>query len=102
MSRRCEITGKGVLSGNNVSHANNKTRRRFLPNLQETSMLSDILGADITMRLSTRAIRTVEHNGGIDAFLLGTPDRDLAPEALVIKRRLLRAQTKKQAAKPAA
>jgi large subunit ribosomal protein L28 len=102
MSRRCEITGKGVLSGNNVSHANNKTRRRFLPNLQETSMLSDILGADITMRLCTRAIRTVEHNGGIDAFLLGTPDRNLAPEALVVKRRLLRAQAKKLAAAPAA
>jgi len=102
MSRRCEITGKGVLSGNNVSHANNKTRRRFLPNLQETSMLSDILGADITMRLCTRAIRTVEHNGGIDAFLLGSPDRNLAPEARVIKRRLLRAQAKKQAATPAA
>jgi large subunit ribosomal protein L28 len=94
MSRRCEISGKGVLSGNNVSHANNKTRRRFLPNLQETSMLSDVLGANVRMRLSTRAIRTVEHNGGIDAFLLGTPNRRLPPEAMTMKRRLLRAQKK--------
>jgi large subunit ribosomal protein L28 len=98
MSRRCQITGKGVLSGNNVSHANNKTRRRFLPNLQESSMLSDILGLSVTMRLSTRAIRTVEHNGGIDAFLLGTPNRNLAPEAQALKRRIAKAQAKRQAA----
>ncbi len=98
MSRRCQITGKGVLSGNNVSHANNKTRRRFLPNLQETSMLSDILGADVHMRMSTRGIRTVEHNGGIDSFLLGTPNSKLPAEAQVVKRRILRAQARKQAA----
>lgn len=91
MSRRCQLTGKGVLSGNNVSHANNKTRRRFLPNLQETSLLSDALGMSVTMRLSTRALRTVEHNGGIDAFLLSTPDRRLPAEALVLKRRIVRA-----------
>jgi large subunit ribosomal protein L28 len=97
MSRRCEITGKGVLSGNNVSHANNKTRRRFLPNLQETSMLSDVLGTPVRMRLSTRGIRTVEHNGGIDAFLLGTPNRKLPPEALSLKRRIVRAQVKQSA-----
>src|SRR3974390_1421471 len=66
MSRRCQITGKGVLTGNNVSHANNKTRRRFLPNLQDTSLLSDVLGMSVRLRLSTRAIRTIEHNGGID------------------------------------
>ncbi len=98
MSRRCQITGKGVLSGNNVSHANNKTRRRFLPNLQETSMLSDILGAAVRMRLSTRGIRTVEHNGGIDAFLLGTPNSRLTEEAKALKRRILRAQARRQAA----
>ena len=63
MSRRCDITGKGVLSGNNVSHANNKTRRRFLPNLQVTSLLSEALGQTVRLRLSTRAIRTIEHNG---------------------------------------
>ena len=98
MSRRCEISGKGVLTGNNVSHANNKTRRRFLPNLQHTSMLSDVLGSNVQMRMSTRAIRTVEHNGGIDAFLLGTPSRKLPPAALTMKRRLLRAQKKAAAA----
>jgi large subunit ribosomal protein L28 len=102
MSRRCEITGKGVLSGNNVSHANNKTRRRFLPNLQETTLLSDILGADVKLRMSTRGIRTVEHNGGIDAFLLTTNNSKLPEEAKVLKRRILRAQAKKQAAAPAA
>ena len=95
MSRRCQITGKGVLTGNNVSHANNKTRRRFLPNLQETSLLSDVLGVAVHMRVTTRGIRTVEHNGGIDAYLLGTPDRRLSPEARVIKRRIARAQTKR-------
>lgn len=95
MSRRCEITGKGVLSGNNVSHANNKTRRRFLPNLQQASMLSDTLGASVQMRLSTRAIRTVEKNGGIDAFLLGTPNSRLPEEAKVIKRRILKAAGRK-------
>ncbi|MCW3472964.1 50S ribosomal protein L28 [Limobrevibacterium gyesilva] len=102
MSRRCQITGKGVLTGNNVSHANNKTRRRFLPNLQETSMLSDILGADVKMRLCTRAIRTVEHNGGIDAFLLGTRNSKLPEEALVVKRRIQKAHAKKQGAGAAA
>ncbi len=102
MSRRCQITGKGVLSGNNVSHANNKSRRRFLPNMQETSMLSDILGTSVHMRMSTHGIRTVEHNGGIDAFLLSTPNRRLPLEAMTVKRRILRAQAKKQAAAPAA
>ncbi len=101
MSRRCQITGKGVLTGNNVSHANNKTRRRFLPNLQETSLLSDVLGVAVRMRLSTRAIRTVEQNGGIDAFLLGTPDRRLTPDAKALKRRLLRAQAKRTASQAA-
>ena len=98
MSRRCQITGKGVLTGNNVSHANNKTRRRFLPNLQTTSLLSDVLGLSVSMRLSTRAIRTVERNGGIDAFLLATPNRRLPAEALALKRRIERARARTQAA----
>ena len=95
MSRRCQITGKGVLTGNNVSHANNKTRRRFLPNLQEASLLSDALGAAVRMRLSTRGLRTIEHNGGIDSYLLGTPDGRLSPEARVLKRRIERAQLRR-------
>ncbi|EFH13061.1 50S ribosomal protein L28 [Pseudoroseomonas cervicalis] len=102
MARRCGITGKGVLTGNNVSHANNKTRRRFLPNLQETSFFSDVLGTSVQIRLSTNGIRTVEHNGGLDSFLLGTPDRKLPTEALVLKRRIAKAQVKKAASAAAA
>ena len=98
MSRVCELTGKGPMSGNNISHANNKTRRRFLPNLQETSLLSDTLGLNVKMRLSTRGIRTVEKNGGIDAFLLGTPNSRLPEEALVIKRQIQKAAAKKAGA----
>ncbi len=101
MSRRCQFTGKGVQSGNNVSHANNKSRRRFLPNIQNTSLVSDILGATVRVRLTTHAIRTIEHNGGLDAFLLGTPDRRLPTEAQVLKRRIERSKAKRAAA-PAA
>lgn len=91
MARRCQITGKGVMTGNNVSHANNRTRRRFLPNLQATSLLSDTLGTMVRMRVTTSAIRTVERNGGLDAYLLKTPDRHLAPEARRLKRRIQKA-----------
>lgn len=98
MSRRCQITGKGVLTGNNVSHANNKSRRRYLPNLQETSLLSDVLGTSVRMRVTPNGIRTVEHNGGLDAFLMSTPNRRLPLEAQALKRRIQRAQLKKTAA----
>ncbi len=98
MSRRCQMTGKGVLTGNNVSHANNKTRRRYLPNLQETSLLSDALGTSVRVRLSTRALRTIEHNGGLDAFLTGTANRKLPEVAQALKRRIARAAGKKEAA----
>src|SRR3954451_18852523 len=98
MARRCGITGKGVLTGNNVSHANNKTRRRFLPNLQETSFFSDVLATSVRLRLTVHGIRTVEHNGGLDAFLLGTPNRKLPEEARALKRRIARAQAKKAGA----
>ena len=96
MSRVCQVTGKRVRTGNNVSHANNKTRRRFLPNLQVTTLLSDALG-NVRMRLSTRAIRTIEHNGGLDAFLLSQTDAKLTSEGLTLKRRLERAMAKKEA-----
>ena len=92
MSRRCDLTGKGVQTGNNVSHAHNKTRRRFLPNLQQTSLLSETLGKPIRLRLSTAAIRTVEHKGGIDAFLLDSRDQDLTTDVLRIKRQIKKAQ----------
>ena len=88
MSRRCSITGKGVQAGNNVSHAHNKTRRRFLPIGQISSLLSDALGQAIKLKLSTRAIRTIEKNGGLDAYLLATPNAKLTDEAIRLKRRI--------------
>lgn len=92
MSRRCAITGKGVLVGNNVSHANNKTKRRFLPNLQETSLMSEALGRMVRLRLSTNGIRTIEFHGGLDAFLMRTPaaklDKKIAPLKKAIARRI--------------
>ena len=91
MSRRCAMTGKGVQAGNNVSHAHNKTRRRFLPNLQDTSLLSDALGKTVRLRLSVRAIRTIEHKGGLDAYLLDTADAKLPGEALTLKRKVKKA-----------
>jgi large subunit ribosomal protein L28 len=96
MARRCTVTGKGVQVGHNVSHANNKTKRRFLPNLQKTSLLSDVIGS-VRLRLSTAAIRTIEHKGGIDAFLRDTPDSKLSPEIRRLKRRIAGAAAKKAA-----
>jgi len=98
MSRRCLISGKGVLTGNNVSHANNRTRRRFLPNLQEASLLSDALNQKVRLRVSTRGLKTIEINGGIDAFLLSVNDSKLSAEALRLKRRVQRALENKAAA----
>jgi large subunit ribosomal protein L28 len=80
MSRQCEITGKKPLVGNNVSHANNKTKRRFLPNLQQASFFSSALKKNIKVKATTHGIRTVEHKGGIDAFLLDTAPSKLNPE----------------------
>jgi large subunit ribosomal protein L28 len=94
MARKCAITGKGVQVGNNVSHANNKTKRRFLPNLQTISLLSDTLGP-VRLRLTAAGIRTIEHKGGIDAFLKETADRRLAPEVLRLERRVAGAAAKK-------
>lgn len=94
MARRCAITGKGVQVGNSVSHANNKTKRRFLPNLQETSLISDALGQAVKLRLTVNGIRTIEHNGGIDAYLLGTADSKLTAEARKLKRRVEKAAAK--------
>jgi large subunit ribosomal protein L28 len=98
MARRCPLTGKGVQSGHNVSHANNKTKRRFLPNLQQASLLSDALGQVVHLRLTVNGLRTVEHNGGIDAYLLGTPDARLSDEARRLKRRIEKALAKAKAA----
>lgn len=94
MSRRCMILGKRVQVGNNVSHAHNKTKRRYLPNLQNSSVLSDILGKTVRLRVTPAAIRTIEYKGGLDAFLLGTPNRKLTPEAKRLKKRLEKAVAK--------
>ena len=96
MARRCEITGKGVLTGNNVSHAHNKTRRRYLPNVQKRTLFSEILGS-VRLKLTAHALRSIEHNGGLDAYILTTANSKLAPEALKLKRRIKKAQAKKAA-----
>lgn len=88
MARRCELTGKTVLTGNNVSHANNKTRRRFLPNLNQVSLLSDSLGRKIKLKISTKALRSVEHRGGLDKYLMASRDGDLSPNARRLKRQI--------------
>ena len=92
MSRRCDLTGKGVLTGNNVSHAHNKTRRRYLPNLQNVSLLSESLGESVRLRVSASAIRTVEHRGGLDAFLLDAKDADLSIGMRRLKKRIKQSQ----------
>ena len=92
MSRRCELTGKGPMVGNNVSHANNKTKRRFLPNLTETSLMSETLGRTFRLKVASSALRTVDHRGGLDAFLLKAKDADLSDNALKIKKDIVKAQ----------
>jgi len=93
MARRCELTGKGVMTGNNVSHANNKTRRRFLPNLNEVSLTSETLGQTHRFRISAAALRTVDHRGGLDGFLAKAKDDDLSARALKVKRDIAKVQT---------
>ncbi|MBT4879351.1 MAG: 50S ribosomal protein L28 [Alphaproteobacteria bacterium] len=95
MARRCAITGKGVMAGNNVSHANNRTRRRFLPNLHEVSFISEILNRTVRLRVSAHGIRSVEHNGGLDGFLLKTSSLKLPTEALKLKRQVEKASEAK-------
>ena len=88
MARRCELTGKGVLTGNRVSHSNIKTRRRFLPNLNIVTLQSEALGRSFRFRVSAAALRTVEHRGGLDAFLAKARDTELSPRALDVKKKL--------------
>ncbi len=92
MSRRCELTGKAVLTGHKVSHSNHKTKRRFLPNLGNVTLISDLLQKSIKFRISANALRTVEHRGGLDAFLLKQDDADLSRDALHIKREIEKKQ----------
>jgi large subunit ribosomal protein L28 len=88
MSRICELTGKGRLTGNNVSHANNKTKRVYLPNLQNVTLMSEALDRSYKFRVSTHGLRSVEHNGGLDNWLLKTQDTKLSKTALKVKRDL--------------
>jgi len=90
MSRTCQLTGKKPQSGHNVSHSNRKTNRRFLPNIQKISLASVVLGRDVSMKISTRALRTVVKKGGLDQFLLQTDDQKLPEEALRVKRQIKR------------
>jgi len=92
MSRVCELSGKGPMTGNNISHANNKTRRRFLPNLNDVTLLSDVLGQSFKLRISAHALRSVDHRGGLDAFLMKARDEELSTRALKIKCDLVKAQ----------
>ncbi len=98
MARRCELTGKAVLVGNNVSHANNRSRRRFLPNLNQVTLISDALGESVRLRITPHALRTVERHGGLDNYLVKADDADLSIKA----RRLKRAVAKRRAATAAA
>ena len=92
MSRICELTGKGRLVGNNVSHANNKTKRTFLPNLQNVTLISDTLGESIRLRVSTHGLRSVEHVGGLDNWLKKTSASNLSLKAARLKRKIEKAQ----------
>ncbi len=86
MSWRCELTGKTRQIGHKVSHSNRKTKRRFLPNLLNVTLLSDALGRSVRLRISANALKSVDHRGGLDAFLLKARDGDLSPRALDLKR----------------
>jgi large subunit ribosomal protein L28 len=96
MTRRCELTGKGVQVGHNVSHSNRKTKRRFLPNLQIASVLSEALGHAVRLRITPRGLRTIEHNGGIDAYLTGTSNLKLTEEMRTLKRRVVKAKAARE------
>jgi large subunit ribosomal protein L28 len=93
MSRRCELTGKGALVGHRVSHSNIKTKRRFLPNLFNVTMISDALGRSVKLRVSANAIKSVDHRGGLDAYLLKAKDDELSRKALDLKRQVLKKRT---------
>jgi large subunit ribosomal protein L28 len=92
MSFRCDLTGKGPMVGHKVSHSNIKTKRRFLPNLQNVTLTSDTLGRKVRARVSTNALKTVDHRGGLDTFLLKAKDAELAPKMLELKRQIVKKQ----------
>ena len=98
MSRECELTGKGVLYGNNVSHANNKTRRRFLPNLVSVTLISEALNQNVRLRISANALRSVEHRGGLDAFLMKADSAELSQRARLLKKQVSKKLAEAEAA----
>ncbi len=97
MARRCDLSGKGVMAGNNVSHAHNKTRRRFLPNLQPVSLVSDALGSKVRLRVCMHTLRTIDKKGGLDSYLLNTRNAKLTDKAVRLKRRVKKALEAKAA-----
>ena len=97
MAKRCEITGKGVQSGNNRSHSNIKTKRRFLPNMQQVTLMSDSLGQSIRLKITASTLRTIDHNGGLDNYLITTHSAKLSDEARSLKRRIVKAREAKAA-----
>ncbi len=97
MSWRCELTGKGPLVGHKVSHSNIKTKRRFMPNLVNVTLTSDILGRSVRARISANALKSVDHRGGLDGFLLKAKNEELAPRMLELKRAILKKQAEKAA-----
>ena len=101
MSKKCALTGVGPMYGNNVSHSNRKTRRRFVPNIQVVSLLSDALNRKVTLRLTVATLRTVDHNGGLDAYLLGTAARKLTDEGRTLRRQIKKALAAKDSKKAA-
>jgi large subunit ribosomal protein L28 len=93
MSRRCDLTGKTAQVGHKVSHSNHKTKRRFLPNLLNVTLASDALGRSFRMRISAHALKSVDHRGGLDAFLAKAKDDELSPKALDVKRQVSKKRT---------
>jgi large subunit ribosomal protein L28 len=98
MSWRCDLTGKKPLVGHKVSHSNTKTKRRFMPNLRNVTLVSDTLGRSFKVRISANALRTVDHRGGLDAFLVKAKEADLAPKMVTVKRQLAKKLAKTEAA----
>lgn len=97
MSRSCELTGKAVMTGNNVSHANNKTKRRFLPNLVSVTLQSEVLNQNVRLRISANALRSVEHRGGLDGFLAKADSAELSPRARLLKKQIAKKSEEQQA-----
>ena len=93
MARRCELTGKGPMTGNNVSHAKNRTRRRFLPNLNDVTLQSEVLGRGVKLRITSHALRSVDHRGGLDAYLDKAKDTELSSNALKVKKEIAKARS---------